>query len=201
MVDARWNEPWRGGVILAMTSSKIAILVVAGLSLSACATTGATSSAVRGVDQVNAGLGSALQAPLEDLNLVRQEIPAVLNEAVGAPYSVSGMGRCTAIGAEIARLDEALGPDLDVTNAAEDVAVGDQAADAAADATLDAVRDTVTDFIPARSWVRRLTGAHRHSEQVKAAVRAGLQRRAFLKGIGQQKNCAPPAAPAGFNRR
>ncbi|MEG1452495.1 MAG: hypothetical protein RSC22_06840, partial [Brevundimonas sp.] len=100
----------------------------------------------------------------------------------------------------IGRLDEALGSDLDAAANTEEADIGDKAADAAADATLDAVRSTVTDFIPARSWVRRLTGADRHSKEVQAAVRAGLQRRAFLKGIGQQKNCAPPAAPAGYQR-
>ena len=184
-----------------MKTPSLAILTIAGLTLAGCATTDATGSATRGVEQVNAGLGTALQAPLEDLNLIRQEIPAVLNEASHAPYAVAGMTQCAAIAAEIARLDEALGPDLDVTLTEEEAALSDQAADAAADATLDAVRDTVTDFIPARSWVRRLTGAHRHSQAVKAAVRAGLQRRAFLKGVGQEKNCAPPAAPAGFTRR
>ena len=37
--------------------------------------------------------------------------------------------------------------------------LSERAADAAAGATLDAVRGAVTDFIPARNWVRRLTGA------------------------------------------
>ncbi|WP_292053036.1 MULTISPECIES: hypothetical protein [unclassified Brevundimonas] len=185
-----------------MKAQTLAIFAVTSLSLGACSTLqtiNPSDTARKSADQVNTGLGSALQAPLEDLNLVRQEIPEVLLEAVAAPYSVQGMNRCAPIGAEIARLDEALGPDLDV--AAEDAAAEDQVADAAAGATLDAVRDTVTDFIPARSWVRRLSGAHRHSQAVQAAVRAGLQRRAFLKGIGQQKNCAPPAAPVGFRRR
>lgn len=188
-----------------MKTTSIATLALAGIALAGCGTlsetsSSATSSASRGVEQVNSGLGSALQAPLEDLNLVRQEIPAVLNEAKVAPYSVQGMGTCSAIAAEIGRLDEALGPDLDAPATTEETDVGDKAADAAADATLDAVRSTVTDFIPARSWVRRLTGAHRHSQEVQAAVRAGLQRRAFLKGVGQQKNCAPPAAPADYRK-
>ncbi len=186
-----------------MKTSSIATLTLAGIALAGCSTftpASATSSASRGVEQVNSGLGSALQAPLEDLNLVRQEIPAVLNEAAAAPYRVQGMGTCTTIAAEIGRLDEALGPDLDAAASTEETDIGDKAADAAADATLDAVRSTVTDFIPARSWVRRLTGADRHSKEVQAAVRAGLQRRAFLKGFGQQKNCAPPAAPAGYRR-
>ncbi|GAA0392513.1 hypothetical protein GCM10009093_18890 [Brevundimonas terrae] len=188
-----------------MKTTSIATLALAGIALAGCSTlsetsSSATSSASRGVEQVNSGLGSALQAPLEDLNLVRQEIPAVLNEAATSPYSVQGMGTCSAIATEIGRLDEALGPDLDAPATTEETDVGDKAADAAADATLDAVRSTVTDFIPARSWVRRLTGAHRHSQEVQAAVRAGLQRRAFLKGVGQQKNCAPPAAPTGYRK-
>lgn len=185
-----------------MTTRTLIILAATSSMLGACSTLQSISpsdTARKSAGQVNSGIGGALQAPLEDFNLVRQEIPAVLNEAVAAPYSVEGMGRCSAIAAEIARLDEALGPDLDVTPTEE--SAEDQVADAASGATLDAVRDTVTDFIPARSWVRRLSGAHRHSQLVKAAVRAGLQRRSFLKGIGQQKNCAPPAAPAGFRRR
>ena len=75
------------------------------------------------------------------------------------------------------------------------------AADAAAAATLNAIRDTTTDFIPLRSWVRRLTGAEQHSRQVQAAIQAGRQRRAFLKGMGMQRNCAPPAAPSWFTPR
>ena len=185
-----------------MKIQTLVLSIAASASLGACATFSpdmTAETASKGAEQVSTGLPSALQAPLEDLNLVRQEIPAVLNEAVAAPYSVAGMGRCASIAAEIARLDEALGPDLDAGQGEE--STSDQVAGVAADATLDAVRDTVTDFIPARSWVRRLTGAHQHSQAVQAAVRAGLQRRSFLKGIGQQKNCAPPAAPAGFRRR
>ena len=138
-----------------------------------------------------------MQAPLEDLNLKREEIPEVLLQARGAPYAVTGLGRCAAIGAEIARLDEALGPDIDVPTSGDGEALDQQAAGAA----LDAVRDTATDFIPFRSWVRRLSGAAQHSREVQSAIRAGLARRAFLKGIGQQKNCAPPAAPYGFKTR
>jgi len=175
-----------------MKHFSILILAGTGLTLAGCGTT-TGGSAQRGLDQVNSGIGGALQAPLEDFNLVRAEIPSVLLEATDAPYSTQGMGRCNAIRDEILRLDEALGPDIDAPSV--ETAMGDKAADAAADATLDAVRDTVTDFIPGRSWVRRLSGAHRHSQAVKKAVQAGLQRRAFLKGVGLQKRCAPPAAP------
>ena len=180
-----------------MKYSQILILASAGMMLAGCgATTGL--SAQRGIDQVNSGIGGALQAPLEDLNLVRAEIPPILLQAVNAPYDVEGMGRCSAIKAEVARLDEALGPDIDAPSV--EASMSDKTADAAADATLEAVRDTVTDFIPGRSWVRRLSGAHRHSQEVKRAVQAGLQRRAFLKGVGHQKRCGPfPVVAATSN--
>lgn len=162
----------------------------------------AGTSAKGGVDQVGAGLGGAVAAPLEDLNLRRQEIPTILLQAEANPYDVRNMTRCSTIGAEIRRLDEALGPDTDAELVDDEGAfVSERAADAAAGATLDAVRGTVTDFIPARSWVRRLTGADAHSKHVQSAIQAGLRRRSFLKGVGMQRNCAPPAAPAGFAPR
>lgn len=171
----------------------IALVAACGL-LTAC---NAGTSLSSGTQTFNAGVGDAVQAPLEDLNLKREEIPEVLLQARGAPYAVTGLGRCAALGAEIARLDEALGPDIDVPTSSDGEALDQQAAGAA----LDAVRDTATDFIPFRSWVRRLSGAAQHSREVQSAIRAGLVRRAFLKGIGQQKNCAPPAAPYGFKTR
>lgn len=178
----------------------IALVGVCGL-LTACngglSMGGAGSSISSGTQTFNAGVGDAVQAPLEDLNLRREDIPAVLHEAVASPYSVAGLGRCSAISAEVARLDDALGPDIDVPSTDSGASVDQQAAGLA----LDAVRDTATDFIPFRSWVRRLSGAAQHSRQVQAAVRAGLVRRAFLKGVGQQRNCAPPAAPDGFTPR
>lgn len=178
----------------------IALVAACGL-LASCNTglsmTTARTSVSSGTQTFNAGVGDAVQAPLEDLNLRREDIPAVLHEATAAPYSVAGLGRCSALSAEIARLDDALGPDIDSPSYGEAASVDQQAAGLA----LDAVRDTATDFIPFRSWVRRLSGAAQHSRQVQAAIRAGLVRRAFLKGVGMQRNCAPPAAPHGFRPR
>jgi hypothetical protein len=65
----------------------------------------------------------------------------------------------------------------------------------------DAIRDATTDFIPGRGWIRRLSGAEQHSRHVQSAIQAGRMRRAFLKGTGMQRNCAPPAAPGWFRPR
>ena len=147
------------------------------------------------------GVGAAATAPLDDFNLRREYIPTVLLQAEANPYDVRNLNQCSTIGAEIARLDEALGPDRDEPPAPDGSTLGERAADAASKAALDAIRDASTDFIPGRNWIRRLSGAEQHSRHVQAAIQAGRMRRAFLKGVGMHRNCAPPAAPAWFRPR
>lgn len=154
-----------------------------------------------GARQFGAGLGAAATAPLDDLNLRREYIPTVLLQAEANPYDLRNLTRCATIGAEIARLNEALGPDTDEPPAPDGSYLSERAADATAEAALDAVRDATTDFIPGRGWIRRLSGAEQHSRHVQSAVQAGRMRRSFLKGVGMQRNCAPPAAPAWFRPR
>ncbi|WP_331037712.1 hypothetical protein, partial [Brevundimonas sp.] len=162
------------------------------LTVSGCAT---ARTAMGGARQFGAGFGAAAMTPLEDFNLRREQIPPVLLHAAANPYDLRGMGRCGAIAAEVARLDDALGPDTAEPPPPRG-SRSELAAAAAAELALDAVRDASTDFIPGRSWVRLLTGAERHSRRVQSAVQSGLLRRAFLKGTGMQRNCAPPAAPS-----
>ena len=52
--------------------------------------------------------------------------------------------------------------------------------------------------MPFHSWVRQLSGAERHRRDVQEAIKAGSQRRGFLKALGMSLNCAPPAAPSWF---
>ena len=148
-----------------------------------------------------AGFGDAATAPLEDLNLRRDYIPTVLLQAEGNPYDLRNLNQCSTIGAEIARLNEALGPDTDEPPAPDGSYLSEMAADAVANAALAAIRDASTDYIPGRSWVRRLSGAEQHSRHVQSAIQAGRMRRSFLKGIGMQKNCPPPASPAWYRPR
>lgn len=155
-------------------------------------------SAGEGVGTVAGGFGAAVTAPLEDLNLRRQVIPTVLLQAEANPYDMRNMNRCSTIASEVVRLDEALGPDADEPPAPDGRFLSEQAVDAAAQGTLGLIRDTTTDFIPGRSWIRRLSGAEQHSRHVQSAIQSGRLRRAFLKGMGMQRNCAPPAAPSWF---
>lgn len=148
--------------------------------------------------QVGEGFGDAATQPLVDLNVRREQIPTVLLQAQANPYDRRNLSQCTTIRAEVLRLDEALGPDRDEPPAPDNPTLNEQAQDALAEAALDAIRDATTDFIPYRSWVRRLSGAQARSRAVQDAVEAGRLRRAYLKGLGMRANCAPPASPAWF---
>ena len=183
------SDPARGVVQDPMRTP--ALLAAVSLLVAGC---GAASD-------FGSGVGAAATAPLDDFNLRREYIPTVLLQAEANPYDVRNLNQCSTIGAEIARLDEALGPDRDEPPAPDGSTLGERAADAASKAALDAIRDASTDFIPGRNWIRRLSGAEQHSRHVQAAIQAGRMRRAFLKGVGMHRNCAPPAAPAWFRPR
>ena len=171
------------------------VLVLSCLAVGGC---NAGHSAMEGAEHFGEGFGDAATAPLDILNLRPEVIPTVLLQAQANPYDMRNMGRCSTIGVEVARLDEALGPDLDEPPPVDGRYMSERAADATAEAALGAVRDTANDFIPGRSWIRRLSGAAQHDRDVQAAIQAGRVRRAFLKGMGMQRNCAPPAAPSWF---
>ncbi|QBX38300.1 hypothetical protein E4M02_09710 [Brevundimonas sp. S30B] len=173
-------------------------LLIVLSSLSACS---AARSAGDGVRTVATGWDEAASAPLEDLGLRRQAIPMVLLQANAAPYDQRNLHQCSSIAREVERLNEALGPDADEPPAPDGRLLSERASDAASKAALDAIREAATDFIPGRSWIRRLTGAEQHSRQVQEALQAGRLRRAFLKGLGMQRNCAPPAAPSWYRPR
>ncbi|NEX94554.1 hypothetical protein [Caulobacter sp. 17J65-9] len=166
------------------------------LALGACTMTRTTVT--RSGKAIGEGIDEAVTAPLEDLNLMRENIPVALIHAQAEPYSLKGLTRCEAIAGEVGRIDAALGPDLDEPPPPDGRRMNEKGADYAAIAALNAVRDTTTGVIPMRGWVRRLTGAERHEKAVREAIKAGTVRRAYLKGVGMQKNCAPPAAPSWF---
>lgn len=144
-----------------------------------------------GAEVTSAGLGNALVTPLKDVNVVRDEIPAVLLEAAKGPYARPNPMSCARITALLLPLNGALGPDVDEMKV-DTESLGEQGGEAA----LDAIADFAASAIPYRGWVRKLSGAEKHEKRMRAAIAAGEVRRAYLKGLGEQLKCAPPAAPA-----
>lgn len=123
--------------------------------------------------------------PMSDLNIRKGEIPQILIEAQGAPYSLRGMKRCNQIAAEVTRFDAALGDDIDIAqNRSRRISAGKMA------------QSVVGGFIPFRGIIREISGANEHERRVQTAIYAGSVRRSFLKGIGQQRGCPWPARSA-----
>jgi len=142
------------------------------------------------------GVPGAVEAPFEDVNVIRSQIPPVLLRAEEAPYARPQPAGCANIANAVADLDDALGDDFDMQSP-EDSSTGEKRGRQAGEVMVAALRDTTTDFIPFRSWVRRLSGAQRHANEVRLAVYAGRVRRAYLKGLGEALGCRYPAAPKG----
>lgn len=153
------------------------------------------------VDKTSAGFSGAAMSPLNDLNVTRSEIPPVL-QAIRSPYEPIPNVSCSGIAQLVVALDAVLGRDFDALPLPEQ-SLGDQVGSGAADLTLGAVSSTMSDFIPFRSLVREATGASAHERRLRAAFQAGVARRSYLKGVGAQLGCAPPAAPepnAGYQK-
>ncbi|MFT3996596.1 MAG: hypothetical protein QM667_04245 [Asticcacaulis sp.] len=143
-------------------------------------------------------LGSAVLAPLGDLNLRKLDIPDILIAARNAPYELKGLETCAALSTEVTALDAVLGPDIDSPKSEDERNLTQKGQDMADRSAVGAVRDASTGIIPFRGMVRKVSGADRHQRDIEAAIEAGQSRRAFLKGTGMARNCAPPAAPYGF---
>ena len=160
------------------------------------------SQQVRGSADPNNDWGDAVTAPLEDLNLKRTRIPQVLLDAMARPYDLAGLDRCETIASEVRKLDAVLGADLDEPPPPADQSTMSQKGGRMANnAAVGAVRGAARSIIPFRGLVRQMTGADRHAKEVDQAIQAGRVRRAYLKGVGMNKNCAPPAAPSWFKPR
>ena len=139
-------------------------------------------------------VGQAAITPLSDLNVVQEKIPEVLRNAkkVG-PYAAPEKLECAVVQDEINRLTAALGPDLDDPNNKDKQSLLDRGTDAAENYGVGFVRRTVEGMVPFRSWVRKLTGAEKHSKEVASSIIAGGVRRAYLKGIRLGMACPVPA--------
>jgi len=149
-------------------------------------------------DQSNSW-GDAVMAPLEDLNLRKKDIPEILTLATTKPYDLTGLDNCEAIASEVTKLDSLLGADFDEPPAPEDTkTLRERGGEAAGDVARGSVRNATRSIIPFRGLVRQMTGAQRHQKEMDNAIQAGKVRRAYLKGVGMNKNCAPPAAPSWF---
>lgn len=127
--------------------------------------------------------------PVQDVGIDKKDIPENLLRIQDRPYSLAGIKTCAQIRSAIGDMDAVLGDDLD----------------APYEATRDDKRKEtagkvggliVNSIIPFRSVIREISGAAAQQRRYNAAVYAGVVRRSFLKGVGLQRGCKYPSAPA-----
>jgi len=183
-------RPSRPAVVFAL--SLLAFSATASIGLAQNQPTDASPRAEK--PAVSYRMGQAVKAPLEDLNLSKDRIPLILEQAMAAPYQWPEDSSCDGLAAAIAPLTLALGPDLDVPPTKTNPGLLERSSNLAGDTAVDVVRGAAQSVIPFRGWVRKLTGAEAYAKMVRAAITAGGVRRAYLKGVGEAKGCAAPAA-------
>lgn len=123
--------------------------------------------------------------PMTDLNIRKDQIPQILIDAQTQPYHLANMKRCAQIAAQVGELDAILGYDIDLPQTeGRKVSPGRVA------------QSVVGSFIPFRGVVREISGANAEQRRLQAAIQAGMVRRAFLKGIGEERGCRYPARSA-----
>lgn len=127
-------------------------------------------------------VSAAVEQPMRDLSLIRDQLPAPLQRAAVAPYDPVGVADCAGLVAELAALDAALGADVD---APPGKGSGGQGLAA------ELIRGVAG--LPFRGVVRQVTGASRRDAAYRAGVLAGMVRRGFVKGRTSALGCAPPA--------
>lgn len=137
-------------------------------------------------------LGRAMITPLTDLNVVREEIPDVLETARKGPYQWPFEEGCARLQDAIDALDMALGRDIDTPAANASTDLMDKGLNLAENSGVGMVRRTMEDLVPFRNWLRKLSGAESHSRQVAASIQAGHMRRAYLKGLRAGLKCPAP---------
>lgn len=117
-----------------------------------------------------------------------KEVPPKLLAVQGDPYSLAGLGKCSAIIREVTELDEVLGPDVNQTV--------EKDRDKKREETAGRVAGSVAgSIIPFRGLIGEVTGANAERRRYAEAVYAGTVRRGFLKGVGLERGCKAPARP------
>lgn len=138
------------------------------------------------------GAFEAVQSPLVDLNIKRDDIPEHLQKISGNPYALPAPLQCSKMRDELKELDAMLGPDMQVRadgkGAVDNTDYVEEGASMLQGEAIGFVAGKAS-FIPFRGIVRQITGAAKHSKDVATAYESGKLRRAYLKGLSSALKC------------
>ncbi len=138
----------------------------------------------------SANVQNAAEAPLHDLNLVRQKIPPILLAALADPYARPTPPACRTIVAQVRALTDALGADFGEPDNPQSPSLTTQRGVA-----LTLAHGAAESLLPFVGFVKALSGAQKHDQLVAEVITAGSVRRGYLKGLGEAHGCAAPAIP------
>ena len=141
----------------------------------------------------SASMQNAAEAPLHDLNLVRQKIPPILLAALADPYARPAPATCRGLADQVRALTDALGGDFDEPENPQNPSLTTRRGMA-----LTLAHGAAESLLPFAGFVRTLSGAQKHDQLVIEVITAGSVRRGYLKGLGEAHRCAPPAVPSHF---
>lgn len=166
-----------------LARTRLALAGTASAMLAACAS---APDGARPASLVGGGPTATDVAltPVTDLNLRRDPIPPILLQAREGPYAVVNTRSCASIALEMGMLNAVLGEDYDTGAIPERTVTPEKVA-----------QQVIAYFIPFRGVIREVSGANRHEWEFRQAISAGLMRRAYLKGRGEEMGCAYPARP------
>lgn len=122
--------------------------------------------------------------PLKDMNIMKKKIPPELEAMMAAPYSLKGIRYCRHYVAEVKKIDEMLGPDVDSPEA-----LAEKKKQTPAEFAFGATEAIAGSLIPFTGVIRFISGAQKRERYAQSAVYAGTVRRSFLKGMGRAKGC------------
>ena len=165
-----------------LTSGLLVALSLAGVAQ-------AQTNPVTGAgNMVGSAVTSAVNSTASLVNANPRQVPPILEDAIKRPYTLQGTANCAQLTASVQALDAVLGPDVDAPPPPSSDNTGTELAMAAG-------QSAVSMFIPGTGLIRQISGAAAAEKHARTAVYAGSIRRGFLKGLGQAKRCAQPAAP------
>ncbi len=125
--------------------------------------------------------GNIAVQPVRDVGIAKITIPLVLQEAVKEPYKPLHRQNCAWVDYELARLNQALGPDFGANQKANE--------DKATQIALAGGEMIIGSLIPFRGLVREISGAGPADRRKTAAVNAGFARRGYVRGVGVVLGC------------
>jgi len=171
------------------TRRAVLTLLLTALSVTACTTTHRQTEVRQEKpeekeDKTLEKAGDIATQPARDVGVAKTKIPPVLGEAAKNPYAPPSGRKCAAILADMAALNDALGPDFGADEEENENRAG-KIAEAAG-------QMVVNSLIPFRGLVREISGAGPAERRLQAAIGAGLARRGYLRGLATARRCKMP---------